>query len=216
VAFGRCVCLLSCRRVIALIPAHADDITAHLKPLQESIAAFNAFARINGLNATTAGGHGEWMSFTTNVSHANSLFAASFQQFQHVSTAAPIIRTLSYSLPRVLVDHVDTVYPMTTFGTPLARRNTSPATGVFAKRHQTTSFNITPSVLQKLYNIPPVAKNPAGTSILITGYLDEVPQTLDTAVSTDDALDDTCSWASCSRHSSRCFDPTSIQRHLLI
>jgi tripeptidyl-peptidase-1 len=206
----------SSRGATALIPAHADDITAHMKPSQKSIAAFNAFAKINGLNATTAGGHGEWMSFTTNVSHANSLFAASFQQFQHVSTAASIIRTLSYSLPGVLVDHVDTVYPMTTFGTPLARQKSPPTTGVFAKRHQTTNFNITPSVLQKMYNIPRVAKDPAGTSILITGYLDEVPQTLDTAVSTDDALNDRCSWATCSRHSSRCFGPTSIRKHLLI
>jgi tripeptidyl-peptidase-1 len=159
-----------------------------MKPSQESIAAFNAFASVHGLNTTAAGGHGEWMSFTTNVSHANSLFAASFQQFQHESAAAPIARTLSYSLPLAIADHVDTVYPTTTFGRPIAPRQGPSVIGSLTKRQQATNFNITPSSLQKLYNIPASAKDPAGISILITGYANEIPQAADTAVSTDDVL----------------------------
>jgi tripeptidyl-peptidase-1 len=157
-----------------------------MRPSSESVAAFSVFASDNGLNATAGGGHGEWMSFTTNVSHANTLFAASFQQFQHEAAASPIARTLSYSLPLALADHVDTVYPMTTFGTPVARRNTSPAAGTFTKRQQADSVDpapIVPSSLQLLYNIPAGTQDPAGISILVAGYGGDMPQVNDTAVS---------------------------------
>jgi tripeptidyl-peptidase-1 len=172
---------------LVLTPAHADEITAHMQPSPQSVAAFHGFASDNGLNATAGGGHGEWMSFTTNISHANTIFAASFQQFQHHTAASPITRTLSYSLPFALADHVDTVHPMTTFGTPLARRNTSPASGAFRKRQQAATIlppaPILPSSLQLLYNIPVGTKDPAGVSILIEGLQNNIPQANDTAVS---------------------------------
>jgi tripeptidyl-peptidase-1 len=174
---------------ICLILEHAADITAHMQPSPQSMAAFNTFALDNGLNVTAGGGHGEWMSFTTNVSHANALFVASFQKFQHSSAVSPITRTLSYSLPFALAEHVDTVYPMTTFGTPRARRNTSPEAGSSRprKRQQAYGFNpvpIVPYSLQLLYNIPLRANDSAGISILITGYLDDMPQINDTTVGT--------------------------------
>jgi tripeptidyl-peptidase-1 len=157
-----------------------------MRPSPESVAAFSVFASDNGLDVTTGGGHGEWMSFTTNISHANTLFAASFQQFQHHTAASPITRTLSYSLPFALADHVDTVYPMTTFGAPRARRIDAPVAGAFTKRQQPDSVDpapIVPASLQLLYNIPLSAKDPADISILITGYGQDVPQINDTAVS---------------------------------
>jgi tripeptidyl-peptidase-1 len=168
---------------------HADDVTAHMQPSPQSVAAFNAFASDNGLNVTAGGGHGEWMSFTTNVSHANALFAASFQKFQHSTAAPPITRTLSYSLPLALYGHVDTIHPMTTFGTPVARRNglSTAGHGSFAKRQQADTFSpppIVPASLELLYNMPQRTKDPAGVSILITGYEDQIPQAKDTAVST--------------------------------
>jgi tripeptidyl-peptidase-1 len=161
-----------------------------MQPSPQSVAAFNAFASDNGLNVTVGGGHGEWMSFTTNVSHANVLFAASFQKFQHSSAASPITRTLSYSLPLALFGHVDTIHPMTTFDAPRSRRKTSPTAGPFMKRQEADVFGpapIVPSSLQLLYNIPIGTRDPAGTSILITGYQDDMPQVNDTAVSTGNA-----------------------------
>jgi tripeptidyl-peptidase-1 len=172
----RALCYASAQ---ALMLEHADDVTSHMQPSPQSVAAFNAFANDNGLNVTAGGGHGEWMSFTTNVSHANALFAASFQKFQHSSAASPITRTLSYSLPLALYGHVDTIHPMTTFGTPVARRNGLSAAG-------TDTFApppIVPASLELLYNIPQGTNDPAGVSILITGYEDQIPQAKDTAVS---------------------------------
>jgi tripeptidyl-peptidase-1 len=168
----------------------ADAIIAHLQPSQESIAAFNAFASANGLQATVAAGHGEWMSLTTNVSHANTLFAASFQNFQHKSAAEPIVRTLSYSLPSTLADHVDTVYPTTSFefSAPRARTSQASTRRTRARRQasssaQSCSTLVTPSCLQTMYNIPPRAANASGVSILITGYVGIAPQLADNEVS---------------------------------
>jgi tripeptidyl-peptidase-1 len=157
-----------------------------MQPSPQSVAAFHAFASDKGLNVTTGNRHGECMSFTTNVSHANALYAASFQQFQHVHAAAPITRSLSYSLPLSLSNHVDTVHPMTTFDTSFSRRNTFSAAGTFTKRQQINSVPlapIAPASLQTLYNIPVGAQDPAGISVFVAGYEDDAPQINDTAVS---------------------------------
>jgi tripeptidyl-peptidase-1 len=186
-----------------------------MQPSPQSIAALNAFASDNGLNVTTGNGHGEWMSFTANVSHANTLFAASFQQFQHVDTATPIMRTLSYSLPLSLSNHVDTVHPMTTFDTSFSRRNTFSAARTFTKRQQNNSVPpvpIAPASLQLLYNIPVGTKDPAGISIGIAGYGGDAPQINDTAVSACNARILKMKLMECTyRHFYRSFGRISLQ-----
>jgi tripeptidyl-peptidase-1 len=167
---------------------HVDEVAAHLQPSQESFEAFNAFASTNGLQTTVGAGHGEWMTFTTNVSHANSLFAASFQHFQHQTAAEPILRTLSYSLPSALADHVGAVFPMTSFNAPPARTRAPAIPRTYARRQvpssaQFDSTNITPACLQTMYNIPASASNASGVSILVTGYLNASPQNADIEVS---------------------------------
>ena len=84
-----------------------------MKPTQASVDAVNAYLTSNGINATVLSPAGDWLGFSVPVSKANELFDADFSVFSHVATGKRQIRTLSYSIPSSLNNHVDLVHPTT-------------------------------------------------------------------------------------------------------
>ena len=84
-----------------------------MKPTQASVDAVNTYLSSNGINATALSPAGDWLGFSVPVSKANELFDADFSVFSHVATGKQQIRTLSYSIPSALNDHVDLVHPTT-------------------------------------------------------------------------------------------------------
>ncbi|KAH9056375.1 subtilisin-like protein [Lactarius vividus] len=60
---------------------------------------------------------GSWLTLTdVPVSRANELLSASYQLYQHIGTNYTVLRTLSYGLPVVLLEHVQSIAPTTHFG----------------------------------------------------------------------------------------------------
>jgi tripeptidyl-peptidase-1 len=95
--------------------AFADQVRSYVAPTSATLATFHSFAKANGLTVSSLSDTNEWVEFTTNVSHANTLFGASYQDYKHSSTGTTLTRTLAYSLPEELVGHVDTLTPATDF-----------------------------------------------------------------------------------------------------
>jgi tripeptidyl-peptidase-1 len=56
------------------------------------------------------------------VAKANDLLSTDFSVFTHVETGKTSIRTLAYSIPAVLQDHIDFFHPTTSFTRPMAAR----------------------------------------------------------------------------------------------
>jgi tripeptidyl-peptidase I len=94
---------------------NADQLKAYVAPTASTLAAFQSFAKANGLSVSALSDTNEWLEFTTTVGQANSLFGASYQSYLHLATGSSLTRTLAYSLPKELVGHVDTVTPATGF-----------------------------------------------------------------------------------------------------
>ncbi|KAH8994287.1 subtilisin-like protein [Lactarius akahatsu] len=62
---------------------------------------------------------GSWLTLTgVPVSQANDILGASYQLYNHVETNHTVLRTISYSIPEVLHEHVHTIVPTTYFGSP--------------------------------------------------------------------------------------------------
>ncbi|EIN11974.1 subtilisin-like protein [Punctularia strigosozonata HHB-11173 SS5] len=159
----------------------ADEVKSFVAPSDATVAAFNTFAQDNGLETSVISPNGDWVSFTTTVGHANTLFGASFQTFTHGSIAEPLVRTLSVSLPSELVGHVDTIHPTTSFGEPDARLTPMDFVTV-EKRAVSASCNstITPVCLQQLYGIPAIpAAADQRNILLVTGYVQEFAEIAD-------------------------------------
>ena len=67
----------------------------------------------NGVTPAAASASGDMLSVRVPVRQANALLGASFSMFIHEDTNTTMMRTLSYSLPDTLHDHISFVYPTT-------------------------------------------------------------------------------------------------------
>ncbi|KAF8174045.1 Pro-kumamolisin, activation domain-containing protein [Mycena galopus ATCC 62051] len=143
-----------------------DEVKSFVAPSTDAVNAFNAFTSANGLKSSVISPYGEWVSVSLPVSKlkANQLFGAKFTNFTHTDLPAPIIRTLSVSLPSALAGFVQVVHPTTAFKTPTARLGHS---------IRDPNNSITPACLQALYNIPSTPATQQSNAMLVTGYEDE-------------------------------------------
>ena len=84
-----------------------------MAPKQETVDAVNAWLKENNIEAAKASSAGDWLSFSVPVSKANELLDADFTVFEHTDSGKEMVRTLSYSIPTDLKDHLELVHPTT-------------------------------------------------------------------------------------------------------
>ncbi|KAH8881226.1 subtilisin-like protein [Thozetella sp. PMI_491] len=123
----------------------------------------------------------DWVLFTTTVGAANKLLNTQFAWYEYVEGGGPKLRTLSYSIPDDLAEHVDLVQPTTRFGQLGAKKSTifdmtiledSPAEEDAALAATCTRSSVTPDCLKDLYNISYTAK-PDGNLVGVASYLEQ-------------------------------------------
>ncbi|KAH9059157.1 subtilisin-like protein [Lactarius vividus] len=62
---------------------------------------------------------GSWLTLAgVPVSQANDILGASYRLYNHVETNHTVLRTISYSIPEALYEHIHTIVPTTYFGAP--------------------------------------------------------------------------------------------------
>ncbi|KAF8265082.1 subtilisin-like protein [Lactarius quietus] len=154
-----------------------DQIAELVTPHSDTLELVTSWLKHYGIPTSSVSmtHSGSWLKVTgVPVSLANELLGASYQFYRHVETNDIILRTMNYSLPEVLQDHVATVVPTTYFGLPRKLRETPHIPGGVVPRGMTGRDNgnnsyITPSYLSTLYNssgyVPnATAKNALGIS----------------------------------------------------
>lgn len=81
-----------------------------MRPTDDSVAAVNAWLSENGVASHTISPAGDWIEFTVPAAQAGDLFNAGFSVFQH-RDGSQGVRTLEYSLPVDLRNHVELLFP---------------------------------------------------------------------------------------------------------
>ncbi|KAJ7823240.1 subtilisin-like protein [Mycena olivaceomarginata] len=151
-----------------------DEVKSFVAPSTDAVNAFNAFTSANGLKSSVTSPYGEWVSVSLPVSKANQLFGAKFTNFTHTDLPAPIIRTLSVSLPSELANFVQVVHPTTAFTTPKARLGQSIRIDIPNRRRDATApaecdtSNPNNSITPR---ITPATQQT--NALLVSGYEDE-------------------------------------------
>jgi tripeptidyl-peptidase-1 len=172
---------------------------------------------------------GDWLTVTLSVEQAKRMLGtfsmasrlcvysclylpadAQYEVYAHPESGSSVVRTLGYSLPRELLDHINVVTPTTYFSTMRTMRTTSfvkpahapavddgsriqVAPGSDATVPSSCSSTITPACLRALYNTSsytPAAT--AKTSFGIAGYLEEYANDADLQVRTALSVHDGC------------------------
>jgi tripeptidyl-peptidase-1 len=92
----------------------ADQVNALFAPSTGSVDAVTSWAKSSGLeNNLDRGLH---IAIKTTIGEANKVFGANFTTFKDDSTGVEKLRTLSYSVPDEISNHIDFVSPTTFFG----------------------------------------------------------------------------------------------------
>ncbi|KAG6836128.1 hypothetical protein H0H93_011087 [Arthromyces matolae] len=166
-----------------LTPAEAEALVGAHPDSKEVINSWLEYHGVAPENISYSTGGGDWVTIRVSVADAERMLNTKYHVYEHSASSERVVRTLSYSLPRDLHDHVDLVSPTTYFGTTRSMRATSflePAhADTFEKGSEldavpsSCNSTITISCLQNLYNTvnyKPSAKN---NSLGIVGYLEE-------------------------------------------
>lgn len=146
----------------------------------------NAWLAEYGLNATVISPGGDWLAIQVPVGKANEMLNADFSVFTHDVSGARNIRTLQYSIPEHLVNHLQLVHPTITFVPPVSPKplQQAPAVETSAAQGKPPSACadfVDPACLQELYGIPTTAAAHADL-LVVTGYNDERPSPTDMSV----------------------------------
>lgn len=142
------------------------------------------------------------------MSKANDLLAAEFSTFTHEETGSQLVRTLSYSLPTDLVDHIQFVHPtvkyvpavslvlliiklsrisITSFAViktkaPKFKKLSSSGNLTSRAAPASCATSITPTCLQEEYGIPTAAGPSASSKIAVSGFIEQFANEADLKV----------------------------------
>jgi tripeptidyl-peptidase-1 len=172
-----------------------DQVEELVAPHPESsqlVEAWLAHHVIDPSEAIHRSNAGEWITLRIPVSTAERMLGAKYNVYRKTASSEYVVRTLGYSLPRVLHDHVDLVTPTTYFGTLQRMKVTSfkepnvptlqsdpvkfsdPADLPGISVLDRCNFAITPSCLMTLYNTTSYKPKATDKNTLgVAGYLDE-------------------------------------------
>ncbi|EIW55937.1 subtilisin-like protein [Trametes versicolor FP-101664 SS1] len=150
---------------------------AHLTaPAPESLAVVTGWLQDHGLTPDTVSSSGDMLTVRMSLEEANSILNADYSAFVHTASNTTLWRTLAYSVPAHIDEHLSFVYPTTQFISPPVAPAAMHIAG-FSTRFplkrtgQSTSCAeaMTPKCLQALYNIPSAPATSAGNGIVIDG-----------------------------------------------
>jgi hypothetical protein len=86
-----------------------------MAPHDASVKAVRDWLSSHGIQAQTLVGMGDWLGFQTTVGKASELFDAEFWNFKHLDTGKEEVRTLAYSIPTEMKQHIELAHPMITY-----------------------------------------------------------------------------------------------------
>jgi tripeptidyl-peptidase-1 len=173
-----------------------EEVDALIAPHPDTKKTVDDWLIANGLNPESAihrSSSGDWIALKVTVKQAEELLGTTYNVYRNPESDSYVVRTMGYSLPSMLHDHINVVTPTTYFGNMQAMKSTSflqpeikPIqhdinNGDVSNAVPPTSCNsvITPSCLRTLYNTAGYTPSASRTTLGIAGYLDEFANNAD-------------------------------------
>lgn len=89
----------------------SSKVEIFVGPSNESVLAFSSWLSDFNLTSTPITPSGDWVSVDLDVGKANDILGTEFHTYIHEETDTTSIRTLEYSIPASLQDHITSVHP---------------------------------------------------------------------------------------------------------
>lgn len=179
-----------------------DDVNKIAQPSLDAADKVTRWLSDSGVKAIAKSADGYWINFRTTVSLANEILGADFVQYQNDGVSK--IRTVSYSVPQDVMEHIDLIHPTTFFGETKAFKpvhlnldeevpeevehpvvEKRQAKNLMGQRSVDAScrYAITPSCLKQLYNVGDYkASVSSGSKLGFGSFLNETASIKDLAM----------------------------------
>ncbi|KAI0356085.1 subtilisin-like protein [Trametes cingulata] len=161
-----------------------DEVDKLTAPQPEAVQTVTNWLTKNGITPETYSSSGDMLRIQIPADQANTLFNANFSTYIHEKTNTTMVRTLTYSLPADVSEHVSFVYPTTQFIPPPTRKPEVRVIDRFPTTKRSGSKRadippqcaqaISPACLQAIYNIPATPATAPGNSLGVSGFDNEV------------------------------------------
>ncbi|KAF9077948.1 subtilisin-like protein [Rhodocollybia butyracea] len=171
-----------------LSKAEVDEL---MRPEDETIQEVKEWLDWHGIEDDAISTSSDrWVTITVPISLAETMLNTTYHVYAHTETDETIVRTLEYSLPSHLHDHINLVSPTTYFGTTRGLKLTSfvkssvaiPSLSNNVTPSSSCNRTITPTCLQDLYNTAGYVPTEIKINRLgITGYLEQFASRADLA-----------------------------------
>jgi tripeptidyl-peptidase-1 len=180
-----------------LTSAEADALVVPHPDSREAVRSWIGDHGINAEDVTRRFAGGEWIILRVTVAQAERMLNAKYNVYYNPASSERVVRTMGYSLPRVLLSRVDVVIPTTYFSTIDSMRAThfvQTAASDVQESNQGESIStttpapscnstITPSCLRTLYNTMNYTVASSSTNKLgVAGYLQQYANRVDLQV----------------------------------
>ncbi|KAM5543114.1 hypothetical protein V8D89_002988 [Ganoderma adspersum] len=176
-----------------------EEVTALVAPHPDSVDLVESWLQAHDLDiASSHRSHaGDSITIRVSVAQAEKMLGTKYNVFRHDKSDDYVIRTMNYSLPNVLHEHVALVSPTTYFGTMKSMKATSfvneagptiesdpnvarKGPNSLATAPSSCAEGITPSCLRALYNVGDYVPRATKVNRLgVAGYLDQFPNRAD-------------------------------------
>jgi tripeptidyl-peptidase I len=165
-----------------------DKLSDLLRPEHEVTIAVLSWIQEAGISTDDVSIHHDWINIETTLDRAGRLLDAKYHSFENIdSTVAPLIRTLSYSVPKNLRPHIQMIQPTTHFSRLKPQQVSSPSGPPAQLYGSPTKLNAsfcinttTPDCLRALYNIGNFKANASsGAKLGISGFNYQIANTTD-------------------------------------
>jgi tripeptidyl-peptidase-1 len=154
-----------------------DDVTAAFSPSKDAVSSVTKWLKSNGVKHYKV--NGGFIDFALDVKGANSLLGGDYQYY--TKDGQTKLRTLSYSIPDTVAEHIQFVDPSTNFGGTVAFNPVPhPSRTLTERKNKPTKSSvdascqtsITPSCLKQMYNIGDYTpKVESGSTIGFSSFL---------------------------------------------
>ena len=88
-----------------------EAVSSFVAPSSITTSSVTQWLSVNNVTASTTSYAGDWLGISLPVGTANALLGANFSIFAHGRNGQRTIRTLSYSIPSSLQNHINLVHP---------------------------------------------------------------------------------------------------------
>ncbi|ORY14941.1 tripeptidyl-peptidase-like protein [Clohesyomyces aquaticus] len=152
-----------------------------IKPRTESTDAVLKWLKVSGVPSEDVENDGEWINFVAPVSTAEKMMDTTFKTYQSlVREDVKKIRTLKYSVPKEVREHIDMIQPTTRFSqmrpqdSQIIEKEIIGSVQTVGVVNASCNNQITPQCLKDLYNFADFKPDSEVPTLLgVNGFLEE-------------------------------------------